>query len=963
MKHITFLLPFLLACFLSVKAQNTATEADNENLPVETIVQCGHSILSYDISPDEKYVATSDKQSVAIWDLSKRRIIRRIPFANRGVRFNAVFPTRVYIRPENDWMNNEREATYYAYDIFTGLRRGVKIGRDLLPRKRSTNDLIFKYDVPIIKLIARSTQQPVGELNGNEGIPTARIMLSANDSLLALTGLMPPVWDLKRAELVGIIPYRDFLKSDSSLYFLNDYTIPLPKTDTYHIKQRSYQYGYSNHYSGEFTADNHLLLGGFNPYITRWTIDGKLLDKIKTDGSPVFAFIDNGEYRAAATYQGLNMARADSHSLSECTAFNQESHYKLLYDVSPVFQGKYFLTSGDDRDLLLCELGKPKFRKKLMQVPCQVHNYALSPSGEKMLMGGELQYVAEMGLSPFDQGIRYQANAFRGASVYGCAYLDENHFAAGCKDGILGFWESGKRDPIVMMRAHKASIEDIQLTHDGKRLLTADADGVVRVWDAATRDSILTFQQLGLGKDYIFLTPDNYYKASRGAFDYIHFARGMEVYSFDQFDLKYNRPDIVMERLGASPRQVEIYRRAWQKRVRRMGYTEEMLSGEIHAPKLQVVDKQSLPVLTQQSTIKLKISASDSKYALSRLFINLNGVPLFGKNGRPLSVGAKKIFQTIETIELAAGDNRIDLFCMNEKGVESYKEQVLVYCNKSRKKPSLYIAAVGVSHYLDNRFDLTYASKDARDFVQAVSTLTANRFAKIHPLVLIDEAFAPRSLSQLKQFFAQAGRDDVVMLFYAGHGVLNAELDYFLSTHAMNFDRPQQDGIDYRDFEDVLDGISSVYKYCFIDACHSGEIDKDDYLAENTLTQPVGKVVFRQAGVGARKLRPNGVAQVNALVKDLFMDIRYGVGATILSGAGGMEAALEGSEWKNGLFTWCLKKGLAELAADRDANGQVSISELMNYVCTEVKSLSHGFQSPNVRMANFQHDFILVGQP
>ena len=54
------------------------------------------------------------------------------------------------------------------------------------------------------------------------------------------------------------------------------------------------------------------------------------------------------------------------------------------------------------------------------------------------------------------------------------------------------------------------------------------------------------------------------------------------------------------------------------------------------------------------------------------------------------------------------------------------------------------------------------------------------------------------------------------MLFIAGHGVLDAELDYFFATYNMNCTKPQERGIAYEDLEGLLDGIKPIKKMLFI---------------------------------------------------------------------------------------------------------------------------------------------------
>jgi len=86
------------------------------------------------------------------------------------------------------------------------------------------------------------------------------------------------------------------------------------------------------------------------------------------------------------------------------------------------------------------------------------------------------------------------------------------------------------------------------------------------------------------------------------------------------------------------------------------------------------------------------------------------------------------------------------------------------------------------------------------------------------------------------------------MIFIAGHGVLDAELDYYFASYDMDFNNPSQRGIAYEDLEGLLDGIKPLKKALLIDACHSGEIDKEEVelLATNEVQK--GEVQFRAVG-------------------------------------------------------------------------------------------------------------------
>lgn len=70
--------------------------------------------------------------------------------------------------------------------------------------------------------------------------------------------------------------------------------------------------------------------------------------------------------------------------------------------------------------------------------------------------------------------------------------------------------------------------------------------------------------------------------------------------------------------------------------------------------------------------------------------------------------------------------------------------------------------------------------------------------------------------------------------------------------------------------------------------------------------------------------------------------------------------ALEGNDWENGLFTWCLKNGILKRAADLNSDGKISTGELIKYVSQEVNYLSTGVQTPMARHENKQQEIVIV---
>jgi hypothetical protein len=99
-------------------------------------------------------------------------------------------------------------------------------------------------------------------------------------------------------------------------------------------------------------------------------------------------------------------------------------------------------------------------------------------------------------------------------------------------------------------------------------------------------------------------------------------------------------------------------------------------------------------------------------------------------------------------------------------------------------------------------------------------------------------------------------------------------------------------------------------------------------------------------------------------MQNMFADVSNSNGAVVISAAGGLEYAFESPQWNNGVFTYCVRKGIEELAADDDPESgnydfDVSVQELMKYVSKKVSELTNGQQRPTSRRENLEFDWIL----
>ncbi len=956
----------ILVSLLFPLTTTVATTKDPQQ--IETIVQSAHYIEDFDISPDGKYAVTCNNNSVILWDINMRRMIKRLSIPTKGkVRFDPLRPEIAYISdPGNIIASLRGNSMCLGVNVMTGERVG-SIPEKELEKRNSYHDLyIFKLKDGRIEIISRKDKHFIGFLGGNSSPESGRLDISPNDSLVALGGPSPLVWDIRNAKIATIVPYSRIASQNSAIAIDKTSGMPIPASIANSDSKKPFHYGYLDLTRCKFTDDNTLFVGGYANDLTRWNLSGAstyieplLTNTFQAEGTPIYDFALTDNLMTAASYSGLLNADPESQKLVKVTDYTPQNDYLGVYCLTPDPKGEFFLSGHENSWIMKASLENPLDKKLLAKTGHAVHHLTISPDRKTFVGGGQMGTLFELPMDQEGSRFDYDTRPLQLGVMQGSAFLSDDRFATVCKDGSVSFWTRGVKDMRKNIPSHLADTYGIGLTSDGRHLITSDAEGSLRFWNPVTEELTMSAFAMNDRKDYIFITPDNYYKASKGAHSGVHFAKGLEVYPFEQFDLRLNRPDIILERLGAPHDKVALYHEAWLKRLRKMGFTEKDLTAELALPSVSLLNERELDNITEATSVNINFMVSDPTHTLKRVFVNLNGVPLLGKNGKDISAQRLKKYSNRMAIDLCSGQNTIEIFAINSAGAESLRKTIEISGKSNPSiKPNLYIVAIGVSEYTNDNYNLRYAAKDAEDLVTLFKG-NQGTFSNVEKLVLTDTKFTPASLTTIKTFVTKAKRDDTVILFYAGHGLLDDQLNYYLSHSSINFKNPASNGIPYEKFEAVLDGTKALNRLVLIDACHSGEIDKEDFIAQTSDVKPSG-IKFRSVGNSAKLREGHGIEETRMLFNELFMDIRWGSGSTVVSSSGGLEVAFEGDEWNNGLFTWCLKNGLTTREADLNSDGGISSTELGEYLCNEVGRLSDGVQIPTLRTQNTKNDFILI---
>jgi WD40 repeat protein len=551
----------------------------------------------------------------------------------------------------------------------------------------------------------------------------------------------------------------------------------------------------------------------------------------------------------------------------------------------------------------------------------------------------------------------------------GVAFSSDGTQAARGHGQLIMVWDVETEQERVELVGHTGTVSSLAFSVDGRLLLSGGSDGTLRVWDLQKGKELAALIALGR-EDFVAVTPDQYYRASKSRIKGVAFRVNSQLFPFDQFDLRFNRPDIVLQRLGlASPDNVQGYRLAYEKRLKKMGLTEQMLGNDFHLPEVAILTND-VPVSLNQTALVFRVKASDSKYTLDRLNVFVNDIPIHGTQGLALPDKQVHTYEQEVQVPLVPGRNKIQVSVLNQQGTESLRQTVYTTSTAEAAPPDVYVVAIGVSEYKNRAYNLRYAAKDAKDLLSTYKALEqrVNTRSKVHVLSLTDQRATQPEILKAKAWLKQAKVNDLVVVFAAGHGMTDEQSNYYFGTYDIDPKHPATNGLPYEEFENLLDGIPALQKVLLLDTCFSGEIDKDQaVIVAKAETRGMGTVKMRafKPGRGVSVVAdPDGTAASPQLSTDMlkfqqdwFADLRRGTGAAVISSSSGNEYSLEGEQWKNGVFTYALLQGLKNRAADANKDDIITVSELQAYVIEEVRKLTAGGQNPTVRRENLEYDF------
>ncbi|MBN1148998.1 MAG: SUMF1/EgtB/PvdO family nonheme iron enzyme, partial [Anaerolineales bacterium] len=210
---------------------------------------------------------------------------------------------------------------------------------------------------------------------------------------------------------------------------------------------------------------------------------------------------------------------------------------------------------------------------------------------------------------------------------------------------------------------------------------------------------------------------------------------------------------------------------------------------------------------------------------------------------------------------------------------------------------------VANSRYDDPRFAaLVTPGQDAGELAAVLEAGEIGGFTQVRALV--DQA-EPLLRREIARFFRNKAKDDLLLLYFSGHGVLDEHGLLYFAAHDTEHELLEASALPAAFVRQQMDNSSSRRQVLVLDCCHSG--------------------AFGRGAKGAAGAGVNTAARFDV----------EGYGRAVLTASDATQYAWEGEQVRGqpqaSLFTRFLVQGLRSGQADADGDGQVTLDEWYDY--------------------------------
>lgn len=321
---------------------------------------------------------------------------------------------------------------------------------------------------------------------------------------------------------------------------------------------------------------------------------------------------------------------------------------------------------------------------------------------------------------------------------------------------------------------------------------------------------------------------------------------------------------------------------------------------------------------TAKKQVQLQVGATTNKENLEQIKLFLNN-KLVAVNEDPTSLVTFDI-----TLSNALGnENYLYVVGTSKSGIDTEKQKLIInYTGNTDAPPKLYIITVGINEYKNPRYNLNYAIADADAFSEAMA-VQSTLFEEVIHIGIRNADFTKSKIeSVFANVMSKSREQDLLIFYYAGHGVMSKGLDapaeFFLVPHDVTqiYGRDEllfQKALAASELKEISKNINAQKQLFILDAC--------------------------QSAAALDAIASRGILEEKAIAQ-----LARSTGTFWITATGSEQFATEFETIGHGVFTYALLEGLKGAADGANGDKKITVRELSAYLEEQVPELAEKYQ-------------------
>ena len=233
---------------------------------------------------------------------------------------------------------------------------------------------------------------------------------------------------------------------------------------------------------------------------------------------------------------------------------------------------------------------------------------------------------------------------------------------------------------------------------------------------------------------------------------------------------------------------------------------------------------------------------------------------------------------------------------------------------------------IGVSEYGAGIPPLLSALNDVEAMERVLQNPNLGNFAQVERLLNPDSVAMRIAIQKL---FKNAGKEDLLLFFFSGHGITNDDNHLYLATRNTAKDDFEATAVDASFIQTQSKNCYSKRQILILDACYSGAF------ASGWHTKSIGVDIKKELGAEGRVVLTSSGATQTSFAQE---------GATL------------------SLYTQYLVEGIETGAADTDNDGNIHVQELHTYAKSKVQAVKPNM-TPDIILDKEGYNILLAYAP